>query len=35
MFRIKLVSFNATITFKPTKIPNVPINVIIIVNTHN
>jgi hypothetical protein len=35
MFRIKLVSFNVTTTFKPPKIANMPINVIIIVTTHN
>jgi len=35
MFRIKLVSSNAITTFKPPKIANVPINVIIIVTTHN
>jgi hypothetical protein len=35
MLRIKLVSSNAITTFKPLKIANMLINVIIIVTTHN
>jgi hypothetical protein len=31
MFRTKHVSFNATITLKPFKIDNVPVNVIVVI----
>jgi hypothetical protein len=35
MFRIKHVSFDATIVPKPPKINNVPINAIDAITTHN
>ncbi len=35
MLIIKLISSNATITFKPSKINNVPVNVVGIVTTRS
>jgi hypothetical protein len=35
MFRIKPINFNAAIVFKPPKTDNMPVNVVVVVTTHN
>jgi hypothetical protein len=35
MFKIKLVSYSAMTTSKPTKTNNVPVNVVAVITTHN